>query len=152
MCLSLYCNQILEPILLPLTNAGIQRQLGDENSQIPINLYWGDIGITGIEQPWRQNETNDPIAEYAEFKRNLFRMQIAKNEISTCAISGPVGTYSSIDPRIEEHVAKKFGLMIEPVSTQIIPRDRHAAYFTTLAIIASSIERLATEIRNLQRT
>ena len=89
---------------------------------------------------------------YAEFKRNLFRMQIAKNEISTCAISGPVGTYSSIDPRIEEHVAKKFGLMIEPVSTQIIPRDRHAAYFTTLAIIASSIERLATEIRNLQRT
>ena len=89
---------------------------------------------------------------YAEFKRNLFRMQIAKNEISTCSLSGPVGTYATIDPRIEEYVASKLNLMIEPVSTQIIPRDRHAAFFSTLAIIASSIERLATEIRNLQRT
>ena len=89
---------------------------------------------------------------YAEFKRNLFRMQIAKNEISTCALSGPVGTFGSIDPRIEKHVADKLGLMAEPISTQIIPRDRHAAYFSTLSVVASSIERIATEIRNLQRT
>ncbi|MBI29060.1 MAG: Adenylosuccinate lyase [Alphaproteobacteria bacterium MarineAlpha5_Bin11] len=89
---------------------------------------------------------------YSEFKRNLFRMQIAKNEISICALSGPVGTFASIDPRIEQYVAEKFNLMVEPVSSQVIPRDRHASFFSTLAVVASSIERLATELRNLQRT
>ena len=89
---------------------------------------------------------------YEEFNRNKKRLEISIKEISTCAISGPVGTYASIDPRIEAYVAKKLNLKVEPISTQVIPRDRHAAYFTTLAIIASSIERVATEIRNLQKT
>ena len=89
---------------------------------------------------------------YEEFKRNKKRLEISIKEISTCAISGPVGTYASIDPRIEAYVAKKLNLKVEPISTQVIPRDRHAAYFTTLAIIASSVERVATEIRNLQKT
>ena len=89
---------------------------------------------------------------YEEFKRNKKRLEISIKEISTCAISGPVGTYASIDPRIEAYVAKKLNLKVEPISTQVIPRDRHAAYFTTLAIIARSVERIATEIRNLQKT
>ena len=89
---------------------------------------------------------------YAEFKRNLKRLNTAKEEISICKISGPVGTYSSIDPKIEKYVAKKLGLNAESVSTQIIPRDRHAAYFNSLSILAASIDRLATEIRHLQRT
>ena len=89
---------------------------------------------------------------YAEFKRNLKRLEVAKKEISVCKISGPVGTYSSISPNVEEYVAKKLNLTTEEVSTQIIPRDRHAAFFTSLSIIASSIDRLATEIRHLQRT
>ena len=74
------------------------------------------------------------------------------NEVSTCAISGAVGTFANIDPRVEKHVAKKLNLSVEPVSTQVIPRDRHAFYFSVLAIIAGSIERVATEIRHLQRT
>jgi len=89
---------------------------------------------------------------YEEFKRNKKRMENAIKEISTCAISGAVGTFANIDPRIESYVAKKFKLKIEPISTQIIPRDRHAYYFSTLGIIAGSIERVATEIRNLQKT
>jgi adenylosuccinate lyase len=89
---------------------------------------------------------------YAEFDRCRARMQAAREEIATCAISGAVGTFANIDPRVEEHVAAKMGLKIEPVSTQVIPRDRHAMYFATLGVIASSIERLATEIRHLQRT
>ncbi len=89
---------------------------------------------------------------YAEFKRNLKRMEIAIEEISVCSISGPVGTYNSIDPTVEEYVAKNLGLKCETISTQIIPRDRHAMFFSTLAIIASSIERFSTEIRHLQRT
>ncbi len=76
----------------------------------------------------------------------------ARAEIATCAISGAVGTFANIDPRVEEHVAKKLGLAVEPVSTQVIPRDRHAAFFATLGVVASSLERLATEIRHLQRT
>ena len=92
------------------------------------------------------------IGFYEEFKRNKKRLEKAIKEISTCAISGPVGTYAGIDPKIESYVAKKFNLKIEPVSTQIIPRDRHAYYFSVLAIIAGSIERVATEIRNLQKT
>src|SRR5262249_37215981 len=76
----------------------------------------------------------------------------ARAEVATCAISGPVGTFATVDPRVEAYVAAKMGLTPEPVSTQIIPRDRHAMYFATLAVIASSLERLATEIRHLQRT
>ncbi|MGZ8312625.1 MAG: adenylosuccinate lyase, partial [Allosphingosinicella sp.] len=89
---------------------------------------------------------------YAEFRRNWSRLVEACAEIATCAISGAVGTFANVDPRVEAHVAEKMGLRVEPISTQVIPRDRHAYYFATLAVIASSIERLATEIRHLQRT
>jgi len=89
---------------------------------------------------------------YEEFKRNKKRLESAVKEISTCAISGAVGTFANVDPRVEAHVAKKLGLRVEPISTQVIPRDRHAYYFSVLAIIAGSIERVATEIRNLQKT
>ena len=89
---------------------------------------------------------------YQEFLRNKKRLEDSIDEISTCAISGAVGTFANIDPRVESYVAKKLKLKVEPISTQIIPRDRHAQFFSTLAIIASSIERLATEIRHLQRT
>jgi len=89
---------------------------------------------------------------YEEFKRNKKRLESAINEISTCAISGAVGTFANVDHRVELYVAKKFNLKIEPISSQIIPRDRHAYYFSVLGIIAGSIERLATEIRNLQKT
>ena len=89
---------------------------------------------------------------YAEFSRARARLVTAREEISTCAISGAVGTFANIDPRVEEHVAEKLGLRPEPVSTQVIPRDRHAAFFATLGVVASSVERLATEIRHLQRT
>ncbi|PCI05354.1 MAG: adenylosuccinate lyase [Hyphomicrobiales bacterium] len=89
---------------------------------------------------------------YAEFERCKKRLINAREEIATCAISGAVGTFANIDPRIEEHVAKAMGLAIEPVSTQVIPRDRHAMFFVTLAVIASSVERLSIEIRHLQRT
>jgi adenylosuccinate lyase len=89
---------------------------------------------------------------YAEFDRARQRLVAARKEIATCAISGAVGTFAQIDPRIEAHVAKAMGLTPEPVSTQVIPRDRHAMYFATLGVVASSIERLATEIRHLQRT
>jgi adenylosuccinate lyase len=89
---------------------------------------------------------------YAEFARARDRMVAARAEISTCALSGAVGTFAQIDPRVEAHVAKAMGLRVEPISTQIIPRDRHAMYFAVLGVIASSAERLATEIRHLQRT
>jgi len=89
---------------------------------------------------------------YAEFTRARERLVQARKEIATCAISGAVGTFANIDPRVEEYVAHKMGLTPEPVSTQVIPRDRHAAFFATLAVVASSVERLAIEIRHLQRT
>ena len=89
---------------------------------------------------------------YAEFTRNRERLVAARKEIATCAISGAVGTFANIAPEVEAYVAEKLGLSVEPVSTQVIPRDRHAMYFATLGVIASSIERLATEIRHLQRT
>ena len=91
-------------------------------------------------------------AAFAEFARCRRRLSLAREEIATCAISGAVGTFANVDPRVEAHVAEKMGLSVEPVSTQIIPRDRHAMFFATLGVIASSIERLATEIRHLQRT
>ena len=89
---------------------------------------------------------------YAEFSRARERLLAARKEVATCAISGAVGTFAQIDPRVEEHVAKAMGLVPEPISTQVIPRDRYAMYFATLGVIASSVERLATEIRHLQRT
>jgi adenylosuccinate lyase len=89
---------------------------------------------------------------YAEFSRAKARLAAARAEVATCAISGAVGTFANIDPRVEEHVAQAMGLVPEPVSTQVIPRDRHAMFFATLGVVASSIERLATEIRHLQRT
>jgi adenylosuccinate lyase len=89
---------------------------------------------------------------YAEFARARARLVAARAEISTCAISGAIGTFANIDPRIEAYVAEKLGLRPEPISTQVIPRDRHAAFFAALGIVASSVERLATEIRHLQRT
>jgi adenylosuccinate lyase len=91
-------------------------------------------------------------AAYAEFSRCRARLEAAREEVATCAISGAVGTFANIDPRVEEHVAAKMGLKVEPISTQVIPRDRHAMFFATLGVIASSIERLATEVRHLQRT
>ncbi len=92
------------------------------------------------------------VSFYEEFKRNKKRLENAVKEISTCSISGAVGTYANVDHRVEAHVAKKMGLSIEPISTQIIPRDRHAYFFSVLGIIAGSVERVATEIRNLQKT
>lgn len=89
---------------------------------------------------------------YAEMDRNLTRMQAARSEIATGAISGAVGTFANIDPVVEDHVCKKLGLEPEPISTQVIPRDRHAAFFATLGVIASSVENIATEIRHMQRT
>lgn len=89
---------------------------------------------------------------YAEFSRARERLVSARKEVATCAISGAVGTFAQIDPRVEAHVAKAMGLTVEPISTQVIPRDRHAMYFATLGVVASSIERLATEIRHMQRT
>ena len=89
---------------------------------------------------------------YAEFARGKERLIAARKEIAVCAISGAIGSFANIDPKVEEHVAKAMGLAVEPVSTQVIPRDRHATFFATLAVIASSLERLATEIRHLQRT
>jgi adenylosuccinate lyase len=89
---------------------------------------------------------------YAEFARAGERLVAARKEVATCAISGAVGTFAQVDPRVEEHVAKAMGLAVEPVSTQVIPRDRHAMYFATLGVVAASVERLATEVRHLQRT
>ena len=89
---------------------------------------------------------------YAEFARNRKRLETARAEVAVCAISGAVGTYAHLDPAVEAYVANQLGLAVEPVSTQVIPRDRHAAYFCTLAVIASGVERLATEVRHLQRS
>lgn len=89
---------------------------------------------------------------YAEFARGRARLVAARAEVATCAISGPVGTFASVDPRVEAFVAERLGLAVEPVSTQVIPRDRHAAFFCALAVVASGIERLATEVRHLQRS
>ena len=89
---------------------------------------------------------------HAEFARNLTRLRAARAEVATCAISGPVGTFASVDPQVEAFVAERLGLAVEPVSTQVIPRDRHAAFFATLAVVAGGIERLATEVRHLQRS
>jgi adenylosuccinate lyase len=100
----------------------------------------------------RRLSASSSPAPIAEFARARERLKAARREVATCAISGAVGTFAHLDPRVEAHVAKKLGLEIEPVSTQVIPRDRHAMFFATLGVIAASVERLATEIRHLQRT
>jgi adenylosuccinate lyase len=92
------------------------------------------------------------LNHHAEFRRNRARLLAARAEIATCAISGPVGTFASVDPRVEAHVARNLGLAVEPVSTQVIPRDRHAAFFACLGVVAGGIERLAVEVRHLQRS
>ena len=92
------------------------------------------------------------LGHYAAFRRNRRRLEQARAEVATCAISGAVGTFATIDPAVERHVAEKLGLAVEPVSTQVIPRDRHAAFFATLGVIASSVENLAIEVRHLQRS
>jgi adenylosuccinate lyase len=92
------------------------------------------------------------LNHWAEFRRHRDRLVAARAEVATCAISGPVGTFASVDPRVEAHVARHLGLAVEPVSTQVIPRDRHAAFFCTLGVVASGLERLATEVRHLQRS
>src|ERR671932_1305237 len=110
-----------------------------------------DLGVVpreAAEAIWRKGAN----ATFDEFERCKIRLIEARREVSTCAISGAVGTFANIDPAVEEYVAEKMGLSVEPVSTQIIPRDRHAMFFATLAVIASSIERLAIEIRHLQRS
>src|SRR5919202_1406294 len=110
-----------------------------------------DLGVVpreAAEAIWRKGAN----AAFAEFERCKIRLIEARREVSTCAISGAVGTFANIDPAVEEYVAEKMGLSVEPISTQVIPRDRHAMFFATLAVIASSIERLATEIRHLQRS
>ena len=89
---------------------------------------------------------------YAAFARAKKRLEAARDEVATCAISGPVGTFATVDPRVEEHVAKKLGLSVEPISTQVIPRDRHAMFFATIGVLASSIENFAIEMRHLQRS
>jgi adenylosuccinate lyase len=123
-----------------------------------------DLLIAGVERVMaalktRAYETKMMVAMglkfarfYAEFSRNLVRLKAAREEIAVCAISGAVGTFAHIPPQVEAHVAAKLGLAVEPISTQVIPRDRHAMFFATLGVIASSIENLATEIRHLQRT
>ena len=102
--------------------------------------------------PSRRLSASSSRYAYAEFSRARARLVAAREEISTAAISGAVGTFANIDPRVEKYVAAKLGLKVEPISTQVIPRDRHAAFFATLGVVASSVERLATEIRHLQRT
>ena len=99
----------------------------------------------------RASASSSP-GHYAEFARAAERLKAARREIATCAISGPVGTFASVAPEVEAHVAAQMGLAPEPISTQVIPRDRHAMYFAVLGVIAGAIERLAVEIRHLQRS
>ena len=121
-----------------------QGSLGNGTATLPSPIFSEELS--------KKQKRRAEKEVYEEFKRNRKRLEIAIAEISTCAISGAVGTFANIDPRVESFVAKKLDLKVEPVSTQIIPRDRHALYFSVLAIIAGSVERVATEIRNLQRT
>ena len=146
-CLSVQLAQATDILLLDLK--GIMKALKRQAKRHKLSLCVGrSHGIHAEPTTFGLKLAG----HYAEFSRCYERMKRAREEISICAISGPVGTFSSIDPRVEAHVAKRLGLKVEPISTQIIPRDRHAAYFTTLAIVASAIERLSTEIRHLQRT
>src|SRR5436853_638552 len=112
----------------------------------------GVIPKAASRELWAKGKDAKLAYAYAEFFRAKERLICARTEVATCAISGAVGTFAQVDPRVEEHVAKAMGLAVEPVSTQIIPRDRHAMYFATLGVVASSVERLATEVRHLQRT
>ena len=146
-CLSVQLTQAADLLL-----AGVDRVLAALRQRAEEFKYTPTIGRSHGIHAEPTSFGLKLAGHYAEFARNRVRLQLARAEIAVCAISGPVGTYAHLDPAIEAHVAQKLGLAIEPVSTQIIPRDRHAAFFCTLAIVASGIERLATEVRHLQRS
>jgi adenylosuccinate lyase len=146
-CLSVQLKRAADILISDLDNllAALERRAREHKYTITIGRSHGihaEPTTFGIK-----------LAEaYAEFSRNRERLVLAQREISVAGISGAVGTFANIDPAVEAHVADKLGLSVEPVSTQVIPRDRHAMFFATLGVVASSIERLATEIRHLQRT
>ena len=135
-----------------ILEAGIQRVLTALKTRAEEHKYTIRVGRShGIHaEPTTMGLTFARF--YAEFDRNLARLRAAREEIATGAISGAVGTFANIDPRVEEHVCAKLGLKPEPISTQVIPRDRHAMFFATLGVVASSIENVAIEIRHMQRT
>ena len=146
-CLSLQLTQAAELLLADLDQvlAALKRRAFEHKHTLTIGRSHGihaEPTSFGLKL----------AGHYAEFARNRTRLQAARAEVAVCAISGAVGTYAHLDPRVEEHVAQALGLAVEPVSTQVIARDRHAAFFCTLAVIASGVERLATEVRHLQRS
>ena len=135
-----------------LLMAGLDRVCGALHKQAEAHKYTPTIGRSHGIHAEPTSFGLKLAGFYAEFDRCRTRLAAARDEIATCAISGAVGTFAHIDPAVEAHVAEKMGLTIEPVSTQVIPRDRHAMFFSVLGVIASSVERLATEVRHLQRT
>ena len=146
-CLSLQLTQAADLLLadLDLVLAALKRRALEHKHTLTIGRSHGihaEPTSFGLKL----------AGHYAEFARNRARLVAARAEVAVCAISGAVGTYAHLDPRVEAHVAQALGLKIEPVSTQVIARDRHAAFFCTLAVIASGVERLATEVRHLQRS
>ena len=146
-CLSLQLTQAADLLLadLDLVLAALKRRAIEHKHTLTIGRSHGihaEPTSFGLKL----------AGHYAEFARNRVRLQAARAEVAVCAISGAVGTYAHLDPRVEEHVAKVLGLAVEPVSTQVIARDRHAQFFCTLAVIASGVERLAVEVRHLQRS
>ncbi len=146
-CLSLQLTQSADLLLadLDLVLAALKRRAFEHKHTLTIGRSHGihaEPTSFGLKL----------AGHYAEFARNRVRLEAARAEVAVCAISGAVGTYAHLDPRVEAHVAQALGLHIEPVSTQVIARDRHAAFFCTLAVIASGVERLATEVRHLQRS
>jgi adenylosuccinate lyase len=146
-CLAVQMKQAADLLI-----AGLDKVLASLKKRIEENL---DLVTIGRSHGIHAEPTSFGLklaTHYAAFARSKKRLIAAREDIATCAISGPVGTFATVDPRVEAHVAKKLGLTVEPISTQIIPRDRHAAFFATLGIIASSIENFAIEMRHLQRS
>ncbi len=146
-CLSLQLTQAADLLLadLDLVMAALKRRAFEHRHTLTIGRSHGihaEPTSFGLKL----------AGHYAEFARNRVRLEAARAEVAVCAISGAVGTYAHLDPSVEAHVAQALGLQVEPVSTQVIARDRHAAFFCTLAVIASAVERLATEVRHLQRS
>ena len=146
-CLSLQLTQAADLLLADLDAvlAALQRRAFEHKHTLTIGRSHGihaEPTSFGLKL----------AGHYAEFARNRARLEAARAEVAVCAISGPVGTFAHLDPAVEEHVARALGLAVEPVSTQVIARDRHAQFFCTLAVIASAVERLATEVRHLQRS
>ena len=146
-CLSVQLTQAADLLL-----AGVDRVLAALERRAQEYRYTPTIGRSHGIHAEPTSFGLKLAGHYAEFARNRLRLEQARAEVAVCAISGPVGTYAHLDPAVEQHVADKLGLQIEAVSTQVIPRDRHAAFFCTLAVVASGIERLATEVRHLQRS